>query len=272
MKPKSTSLAGRAAPSVSFVLFVHNEADILGAAVERSVRALEKDFSDFEVVLVDDGSTDATGATMDDLARRDHRIVVLHNLVNLHIGMSIQRGLVAASKDFVVYDGVDLPLAPEDVGGLVAQMDDCDVLLLNRTSFAGYTRWRWFTSQANRLLLRAIFRCGYEDMNYSQVFRRSIVREILPIGRSPGFTAPEMILRATRLGLRVKAAPAAYHARPVRTGSLGHPHDLLWPLYELLRFRLTVWPKLGRAKVASPDLRLEIDKPLPLTRKKASAS
>ena len=258
-------------PSVSFVLFVHNEADLLGAAVERCLRALTKDFADFELVLVDDGSTDATGTMMDALAARNDRIVVLHNLINLHIGMSIQRGLVASSKEIVVYNGVDLPLAPEDVAGLVELMEDCDVLLLNRTSFAGYTRWRWFISHANRFLLRLFFRCPFEDMNFSQMVRRSAVPQILPMARSPGFTAPELILRAMRLGLRVRSVPVAYHARPVRTGSLGRPHDLLWPLYELLRFRFTAWPRLGRT-VAAPDLRLQIDKPVTLPRKNVSVS
>jgi dolichol-phosphate mannosyltransferase len=271
--PKNGSPSGRTTPSVSFVLFVHNEADILGGAVERCRRALERDFPDFEIVLVDDGSSDGTGDLMDALAQHDPRIVVLHNIVNLHIGMSIQRGLLAARKEFVVYDGVDLPLAPEDVRGLIDQMADCDVLLLDRTSFAGYTRWRWFTSQANRFLLRLVFRCRYHDLNYSQVFRRSIIRQILPIARSPGFTAPEMILRATRLGMRVRETEVAYHARPVRSGSLGKPHDLLWPLYELIRFRLTVWRKLRRsAAVPAPELRLAIEEPAPVAQSKASAS
>ena len=272
MAHPSTPSSSRTGASVSFVLFVHNEADLLVAAVERCLRALERAFADFELILIDDGSSDTTGEVMDALGERDERIVVLHNLVNLHIGISIQRGLVAARKDFVVYDGVDLPLAPEDVGDLVARMDDCDLLVLDRTSFAGYTRWRWFTSQMNRLLLRLFFRCPYADMNYTQVFRRSIVSKILPIGRSPGFTAPEMILRARRLGLRVASTPVAYHARPVRTGSLGRPHDLLWPLYELLRFRFTVWKTLRPVGAEQTDVARETPGAVALPRKKASAS
>ncbi len=234
------------AQSVSFVLFVYNEENLLEAAVKRIVAALERDFNEFEVVLIDDGSRDRTGEIMKRLAAEDPRLVFVPNLINMNIGVSIQRGIVAASKEFAVYDGVDLPLAPEDVAGLVREMRDCDVLLLDRTSFSGYTRWRWITSNVNRLLLRILFSCKFRDMNYSQMFRRSIVPQILALGKSPAFTAPELILRAMRLGLRVKSVPTAYHARPVGTGSLGKPHDILWSMYDMFRFRFTVWGKLKR--------------------------
>ena len=234
--------------SLCFVLFAYDEEGLVEGAVRRVLAALARDFPDFEVVLIDDGSRDRTGEVMDRLAREDRRIRVHHNLVNLNVGVSIQRGLAAATGEYVVYDGVDLPLAPEDVAGLVARMADCDVLVLERTSFAGYTRWRRITSRVNRLLLRILFGKVFTDMNYSQIFRRSVVPKILPLGRSPAFTAPELILRALRLRLRVRSVPVAYHPRPVGTGSLGRPHDILWTLYDLFRFRLIVWPRLGRGR------------------------
>jgi glycosyltransferase involved in cell wall biosynthesis len=230
--------------SVSFVLFVYNEADLLEAAIRRVVAALERDFVDFEVILIDDGSRDRTGEIMRELAAGDPRLVLLPNLVNLNIGISIQRGIAAARKEYAVYDAVDLPLAPEDVRGLIEAMQDCDVLLLDRTSFAGYTPWRKVTSHVNRLLLRTLFDVEWRDMNYSQVFRTSILRELRCAGKSPAFTAPELILRAHALGYRVKSLPVAYHARPAGGGSLGRPHDLIWSTYDLFRFRFTIWPGL----------------------------
>lgn len=232
-------------PSVSFVLFVKDEEELLEPAVRRALSALERDFDDFEIVLVDDGSRDGTGETMDRLAKGDARVVVLHNLINLNVGVSIQRGLAAARKEVAVYDGVDLPLAPEDIGGLADLMADCDLLVLERTSFAGYTRWRRATSEINRALLRLLFGAPFRDLNYSQVFRSSALPRILPMAKSPAFTAPEMIIRALRLGMRVKSVPVAYHARPVGTGSLGRPHDILWSLYDMVRFRSTAWRGLG---------------------------
>jgi undecaprenyl-phosphate 4-deoxy-4-formamido-L-arabinose transferase len=235
-----------ARPSLSFVLFVKDEEALLEPAVRRALSALERDFDDFEIVLVDDGSRDRTGEIMDRLATEDARVVVRHNLVNLNVGVSIQRGLAAARKEIAVYDGVDLPLDPEDVGGLADLMAGCDLLVLERTSFAGYTRWRRVTSEINRALLRLLFGAPFRDLNYSQVFRTDVLPRILPLAKSPAFTAPEMILRALRLGLRVTTTPVAYHARPVGTGSLGRPHDILWSVYDMVRFRSMVWRKLRR--------------------------
>jgi len=232
--------------SVSFVFFVYNEEELLEAAVRRALTALERDFEDFEVVLLDDGSKDRTGEIMQRLASEDPRIRFVPNIINMNVGIAIQRGIAAATKEFAVYDGVDLPLAPEDTRMLVEAMHDCDVLLLDRKTFAGYTRWRWITSNVNRILLRVMFGCSWRDMNYSQMFRTSIVKQIQPVGKSPAFTAPEYILRAMRLGLRVKSIPTDYHARPVGTGSLGRPHDILWSMYDMFRFRFTMWGKLKK--------------------------
>jgi glycosyltransferase involved in cell wall biosynthesis len=244
--------------SVSFVLFVYNESALVGPAIRRITRALEKDFEDFELVLVDDGSSDDTGAIMKSLAAEDPRLLLVPNIVNLNIGISIQRGLAAATKEFTVYDGVDLPLAPEDVRSLVEQMHDCDVLLFDRKTFAGYTRWRWITSQINRMLLRGLFGVGWRDMNYSQMFRTSILDHIRCTGKSPAFTAPELILRARALGYRIKSVAVDYHARELGSGSLGRPHDIIWSTYDLLRFRLAIWPELKRSGPrAETDGRLE---------------
>ncbi len=234
---------------VSFVLFVYNEENLLEDCVNRCLAALERDCEDFEIVLLDDGSKDGTGKVMKRLADANpSRLVFVPNIINLNVGIAIQRGIAAASKEFAVYDGVDLPLAPDDVAELVRHMngekDNADVLLLDRTSFSGYTRWRWITSNVNRLLLKILFGCPYRDMNYSQMFRTSIVRDIQPIGKSPAFTAPEYIFRAMRRGYKVKSIPTTYHARPVGTGSLGKPHDILWSMYDMFRFRFTMWGKI----------------------------
>lgn len=246
MSDDSSSTSIKCPHSVSFVLFVYNEESLVESAITRCIAALEKDFNDFEIVLVDDGSRDDTGRIMTRMAASDSRLKLVSNLVNMNVGIAIQRGLAAATKEFAVYDGVDLPLAPEDVRMLVEAMHDCDLLLLDRKTFAGYTRWRWITSNVNRILLRVMFGCSWRDMNYSQMFRTSIVKQIQPVGKSPAFTAPEYILRAMRLGLRVKSIPTDYHARPVGTGSLGRPHDILWSMYDMFRFRFTMWGKLKK--------------------------
>lgn len=233
--------------SISLVLPVYNEKILLEPTVRRCIQGLSRDFEDFELILVDDGSTDGTGDVMDELAKSDDHIHVLHNIVNLSVGIAVQRGMVSATKDFVVHNAVDLPLSVEDIARFIKHVKDCDILVFERQSYAGYTLWRWITSKINRLLLRVLFGSNdIWDMNFTQIYRRNIIPEISPLAKSPAFTTPEMILRAKRLGLRVKSIDVDYQPRTTGKGAFGKPHDILWSMYDMLRFRLKVWKKLKR--------------------------
>jgi glycosyltransferase involved in cell wall biosynthesis len=94
---------------VSVVMAVYNDARSVRAAV-RSI--LEQTFSDFEFVIVDDGSTDGTGAILDELARADGRIKLLRNAQNLGQTLALNRGIEAASGCYIArMDADDLSLA-----------------------------------------------------------------------------------------------------------------------------------------------------------------
>lgn len=234
-------MADKLTASISLVIPVYNEKDLIGPCLQRCIEALSLNFTDFEIIIVDDGSTDGTAIIPKEIANKDSHIKIIHNTINLNTGISIQRGLASATKDFVVYNGADLPLAPEDISGLTRQFMDCDVLVLERKSYAGYTRWRWIVSRVNRVLLHLLFPLstyGINDLNFTQIYRRAILSEIMPLARSPGFTAPEMIIRAKNKSLRVNCFPVNYRPRTFGKGALGKPHDILWSLYDMLRFRL----------------------------------
>jgi glycosyltransferase involved in cell wall biosynthesis len=233
--------------SISLVLPVKNERNLLEPTVRHCVQVLSRDFADFELILIDDGSTDGTDDIMDNLAKNDERIHVLHNFINLNVGISVQRGMAVATKDFIVHNAVDLPLSVEDIARFIYHIKECDMLVFERKSYAGYTVWRWIISKINRMFLRVLFGYGkIKDMNFTQIYRRNIIPAISPLARSPAFTTPEMILRANRLGLRVKSITVDYQPRTTGKGAFGKPHDILWSFYDMLRFRLKVWKKLKR--------------------------
>ncbi len=225
--------------SISLIVPVYNEGEMLEGVIKGCIETLKKDFKDFELILIDDGSTDGTGWLMDKIAAGDKRVLVLHNLVNMNVGISVQRGFAVAEKKYVVHNAVDFPLAVGDIRALIEKMDGVDVLVLERTSYAGYSAWRWITSKANRLLMRILYQVdGIRDMNFTQLYRREILPSIMPLSKSPSFTTPEMIIRAIRSGLKVKGEPVRYIPRSSGKGAFGRPHDILWSFYDMLRFRI----------------------------------
>lgn len=90
-------------PSISFVVPAYNEGEAPGDVVEEIRKAAEGLFEDFEIILVDDCSTDHTGQVMEKLAVQFPGIVrVVRNPRNLGLGGAYKAGVAAATKEYVM--------------------------------------------------------------------------------------------------------------------------------------------------------------------------
>lgn len=83
----------RKAPPISVVMAVYNAERYVQAGIES---ILHQTFSEFELIIVDDGSTDATAALLEQLARRDVRIRLFYNAANCGLTCSLNRALTYA--------------------------------------------------------------------------------------------------------------------------------------------------------------------------------
>ena len=108
-------------PTLSVVIPVYNVEKYLAECLDS---ALAQTLKDIEIICVDDGSTDSSGAMLDDYARRDSRIRVIHK-ANSGYGHTMNCGLREAKGKYIAFLESDDFIVPEAYEELVAQADEC---------------------------------------------------------------------------------------------------------------------------------------------------
>jgi glycosyltransferase involved in cell wall biosynthesis len=121
-----TNATHAALPMVSIVAPAFNEADIVAANVERiaaHMRGLESRLR-WELIVVDDGSTDGTGDRLREAAARTPQLRIHRHPINLGLGQALRSGFRMAHGDVIVVLDLDLTYAPEHVDAMLARMEE----------------------------------------------------------------------------------------------------------------------------------------------------
>src|SRR5690349_3949648 len=109
--------------SVSFVIPMFNEELNIEHAIDAAVEALEKYAGDYEIVIVDDASTDSSPRLVEARAAQNQHIRMIRHERNRKLGGSLKTGFAAATKELVLYMDADLPFDPDVLGRAIRAME-----------------------------------------------------------------------------------------------------------------------------------------------------
>jgi glycosyltransferase involved in cell wall biosynthesis len=202
---------------LSVILPAYNEGRAVAAAIEAYARVLPGCCSSYEMIVIDDGSTDDTYAVAREASRDRPWVRVLRNPVNQGQVATLRRGFHEARGALVTHNAVDLPFDPTETGRLLGPFrDGCDVLVVERTGREAYPVVRKVISWCNLLLVRCVLGSPFNDLNFVQVYRKELLDSLPVESRGVSTVTTELVLKARLLGFRVRRTPAQYHPR--RTG------------------------------------------------------
>jgi glycosyltransferase involved in cell wall biosynthesis len=187
-----------------------NEEDYIRRAIataEDECRALVQrgEILDYELIVVDDASTDGTGKLADELAARDPHVRVVHHPVNRKLGGALKSGFAAATGDIVLYTDADLPFDMAEAGRAVHLMRyyDADVVSAFRFDRIGEGTSRAVYTFFYNVIIRRMFGVRLRDINFAfKLCRRSIFEQI-ELRSEGSFIDAELIIRAKKLGYDV---------------------------------------------------------------------
>lgn len=198
--------------SLSVVILAFNEEESLEAVVHEITSVLQTLGREYEVIIVDDGSTDDTGAIADRLARENLRVRVAHHPINKGLGEAYRTGFALAQGDLITFFAADGEIPAAAIKEFIPLMDKSDMVL-------GYLPRRKSSllakslSKAERMLFWLLFG-SFPKFQGVFMLRRALLNELELKCRGRGWTVVmELIIRASRGGYKIVSAPTEMRPR-----------------------------------------------------------
>ncbi len=203
--------------NLSVVIPAYNEEKRLGATLERTIDYLTGQKADFEILVVDDGSSDGTTALAAGFADRGVR--VLENPGNRGKGYSVRHGMLEATKDLVLFSDADLSTPIEEVERLAAPIlaGDADVAIGSRAVRGANIEvsqpfYRVLMGKTFNRFVRLIAVGGIADTQCGfKLFTRDAAQAVFSRQRFDGFSFDvEILFIARNRGLRIAEVPVRW--------------------------------------------------------------
>jgi len=200
--------------SISVFLPAFNDEATIGELVSEALVLLKSLTNDYEVIVINDGSTDSTATVLDELATASEHVRIIHHPRNLGYGAALRTGFSHAGKDLVFYTDGDgqydvkelallLPLMTEEVdvvnGYKIKRQDD---------------RYRAVSGAIYNTLARWFFRLPVRDVDcdFRLVCRRALQR--ISLSASSGAICVELVHKLAAAGCVFREVPVHHYERP----------------------------------------------------------
>ena len=222
--------------SISVFFPCYNEQDNVERTVEQALAVLRKLNADFEIIIVNDGSSDATGQIAEEISRRDSKVKVVHHHPNLGYGAALQSGFKAATKELVFFTDGDgqfdigemPPLLP-----LVSQFDIVSCYRLDRKDnfVRRFNGWAWTK------LVCFLLNIKIRDIDCAfKLYKREIFDNIQMASLGALINA-EILARATRKGYSITQRGVHHYPRTAGAQTGANLKVILRAFKELFKLR-----------------------------------
>jgi len=221
-----------------------NEAETIERAVAAAFEAGDAlietgEIDSYDVLIIDDASTDATGKMADEMAAADPRVSVIHHDVNRKLGGTMKTGFANATGEIVLYTDADLPFDMAEVAKAVRllRIYEADVVSAYRFDRTGEGARRLAYSYVYNHLVQAMFKLRLRDMNFAfKLLRRSML-DCVELKSEGSFIDVELLARAQRLGFSIVQFGVDYFPRTRGISTLSSNAVIVKIVREMLQLR-----------------------------------
>ncbi len=198
--------------SISVFFPCYNEQGNVERTVENGLAVLKKIGADYEVIIVNDGSHDATGSIAEKIASRNNRVKVVHHPTNRGYGSAVQSGFKASTKDLVFFTDGDGQFDMNEMPPLLPLLDRYDIVTCYRINrqdplIRKINAWCWTQ------LVCLLFNMKIRDIDCAfKLFKRGSV-DAAKLVSTGALIDAEILARATRKDCKITQVGVHHYPR-----------------------------------------------------------
>jgi len=235
---------------LSYFFPAHNEEANVRELVAEALEALPTLAEVFEIIVVNDGSRDATGAIADELAAANPGVVrAVHHPTNLGYGAALLSGFRAAGHELVAFTDGDRQFRVADLGRLTARLgeaDRADVVVGYRIKRAD-PLIRTIYARLYRFANRVWFGLKVRDVDCAcKLFRREALAGIA-VESGGAFFSAELLIKLNAAGRSIAEVGVPHHPRTAGSPTGAKPSVILRAVRDFWSLRLRLWANRARA-------------------------
>lgn len=224
--------------SISLISWAYNEEENILKFLQRATNLLEEVTLDYEILLIDDGSTDNTFALAERFRlEKNPRLRIHRNLKNMNVGYCHRKAISLAQKEYLLWQMVDWSYNITHLREHLEHLREYDIVQgVRRGSEADFPAWirpfiglvkifgithvsnrsdsvpKALVSLANYLVIRTLFRIPLSDYQNVTIYQTQWI-QALKYESDSSFINPEGLIKAHWAGLSIKEVPIGFLAR-----------------------------------------------------------
>src|SRR5947207_7757698 len=191
----------------------YNDSGTIASMVIRAVQAAAELTPDYEVIIVNDGSADATPAIIDELARTYPHVRVVHHPRNRGYGGALQTGFRSATKELIFYTDGDAQYDPAELGVLWAKMGPATDLVNGYKISRADPLHRIVIGRLYHYIVSILFGLTVRDVDCDFRLMRRAIFERINLEKTSGVICLEMMKKIQDAGFRVVEVPVHHYHR-----------------------------------------------------------
>jgi glycosyltransferase involved in cell wall biosynthesis len=212
----------------------YNEEDNISATVREALRVIPRIAEEFEIIVVNDGSSDRTAERLSELLKDYPALRVITHPKNRGYGAALKSGFAHSRYDYIFYTDGDGQFDIAEIEKLIPLTQTCDIAAGFRLKRKD-PPYRIFNAKAYNLLVRLLFGLSARDIDCAFKIIKRTVAKTIDLKSETQFISAEFLIRAKKQGFAIKQCGVRHLPREKGKATGNNPLVVITTFAELFK-------------------------------------